>query len=113
MVVEVGHPTTIYALPQVFGQQRTVPGLLSMTTAKVIARQVTCQTSQLPRVQRLGPSGAIAVALPQNKIVVMSDGTSWRPLINVKDMARAIDWAIGRPAEKAGVEPILNVGSNE
>ena len=55
----------------------------------------------------------VAGALTQKMIVVMSDGTPWRPLINVKDMARAIDWAIGRSAEKAGVGLIVNVGSNE
>ena len=43
----------------------------------------------------------------------MSDGTPWRPLINVKDMARAIDWAIGRTAKKAGVGLTVNVGSND
>ena len=31
---------------------------------------------------------------------MLSDGTPWRPLIDVRDMARAIDWAIVREAER-------------
>ena len=38
----------------------------------------------------------IASAIATNRITVLSDGTPWRPLIHVNDMARAIDWAIGR-----------------
>jgi len=46
------------------------------------------------------------------KITVLSDGTPWRPLINVKDMAGAIDWAIKRKGEKGGDFLALNVGSD-
>ena len=36
-----------------------------------------------------------ACALTSGEITVLSDGTPWRPLIDVRDMARAIEWAIG------------------
>ena len=36
----------------------------------------------------------VAGAVAYKKISILSDGTPWRPLIHVKDMARAIDWAI-------------------
>jgi nucleoside-diphosphate-sugar epimerase len=55
----------------------------------------------------------IAGALSQRKVVVMSDGTPWRPLINVKDMARAIEWAIRRSSQRTDYGLIVNVGSNE
>jgi nucleoside-diphosphate-sugar epimerase len=55
----------------------------------------------------------VAGALTQKKIVVMSDGTPWRPLINVKDMARAIEWGIMREADQGGNGLVVNVGSNE
>ncbi len=38
----------------------------------------------------------VAHAVLAGEINVLSDGTPWRPLIDVADMARAIDWAIGR-----------------
>ncbi len=44
----------------------------------------------------------VASALATGKITVLSDGSPWRPLIDVKDMARAIDWALNRPQELGG-----------
>jgi nucleoside-diphosphate-sugar epimerase len=35
----------------------------------------------------------IASAYLNKEITILSDGTPWRPLINVRDMARAIEWA--------------------
>jgi nucleoside-diphosphate-sugar epimerase len=40
----------------------------------------------------------VASALAAGRITVLSDGTPWRPLIHVADMARAFEWAITRPA---------------
>ena len=54
----------------------------------------------------------VAGALATGQITVLSDGTPWRPLIDVTDMARAIDWAITRPAEQGGRFLAVNVGSN-
>lgn len=42
-------------------------------------------------------------------VTVLSDGTPWRPLINVKDMARAIEWAIRRDRDRAFLA--VNVGT--
>jgi len=55
----------------------------------------------------------VASALALKKINILSDGTPWRPLINTKDMARAMDWAIGREAGAGGDFLIVNVGSDE
>lgn len=41
----------------------------------------------------------VACALTTGKITVLSDGEPWRPLIDVKDMARAIAWAIRRQSD--------------
>src|SRR5208283_2566587 len=46
------------------------------------------------------------------EITVLSDGTPWRPLIEVRDMARAIEWAIARPAENGGPFLAVNAGSD-
>jgi nucleoside-diphosphate-sugar epimerase len=55
----------------------------------------------------------VACALSTKKITVLSDGTPWRPLVNVRDMARAIDWAVGRDEAAGGTFLAVNVGSND
>ena len=54
----------------------------------------------------------VACALASRKITVLSDGSPWRPLIHVADMARAIDWAIGRTADQGGEFLVVNSGSD-
>jgi nucleoside-diphosphate-sugar epimerase len=54
----------------------------------------------------------VASAITLKKINILSDGTPWRPLINVKDMARAINWAINRDTGNGGKFLICNTGSN-
>lgn len=54
----------------------------------------------------------VACALASREITVLSDGSPWRPLIDVKDMARAIEWALVRDPEEAGQYVAVNVGSD-
>ncbi len=54
----------------------------------------------------------VACALASRKITVLSDGSPWRPLIHVQDMARAIDWAIWREVSAGGPLVIVNTGSD-
>jgi UDP-glucose 4-epimerase len=54
----------------------------------------------------------VACALSVGEITVLSDGTPWRPLIDVADMARAMDWAIDRKTENGGRYLAVNAGSN-
>ena len=55
----------------------------------------------------------VAGAVASRNITILSDGTPWRPLINVKDMARAIDWAIDRNAANGGEFLAINIGSDD
>lgn len=55
----------------------------------------------------------VASAMLNNKIEILSDGTPWRPLIDVEDMARAFDWAIHRDINNGGQFLAVNVGRNE
>jgi hypothetical protein len=55
----------------------------------------------------------VACAVASGEITILSDGTPWRPLIHVDDMALAIDWAAGRDAANGGVFVAVNTGSNE
>lgn len=54
----------------------------------------------------------VACAYTTKEITILSDGTPWRPLIHVRDMARAIDWAVTREVEKGGTFLAVNTGSN-
>jgi nucleoside-diphosphate-sugar epimerase len=54
----------------------------------------------------------VASALATGKIVVLSDGSPWRPLIDVKDMSRAIDWALERAVDN-GKYLAINIGRND
>ena len=55
----------------------------------------------------------VACAISRGEITVLSDGSPWRPLIDVADMARSIDWAIDRRAHNGGRYLAVNVGSND
>ena len=54
-----------------------------------------------------------AGAITARKISILSDGTPWRPLIHVEDMARAIDWAISRDVIDGNQFLAVNAGSDE
>jgi nucleoside-diphosphate-sugar epimerase len=53
-----------------------------------------------------------ACALATSQITVLSDGTPWRPLIEVRDMARAIEWALSRRDNEGGSFLAVNAGSD-
>lgn len=54
----------------------------------------------------------VAGAVTSGKVSILSDGSPWRPLIHVKDMARAIEWAVERKAATGGKFLAVNAGSN-
>ncbi len=53
----------------------------------------------------------VASAVVSGKINILSDGSPWRPLIHVKDMARAIEWALLRTSETGGIFLAVNAGT--
>lgn len=54
----------------------------------------------------------VACAMANREITVLSDGSPWRPLIEVRDMARAIEWALVRDPAEGGKYLAVNVGVN-
>lgn len=52
----------------------------------------------------------VASAHVLKKIVLLSDGKAWRPLIDVGDMAQAVVWAAGREVEDGGPFLAVNTG---
>ncbi len=55
----------------------------------------------------------VACAIASGEITVLSDGTPWRPLIDVEDMARAIFWAIWHRPEDGSPFLAVNAGRDE
>lgn len=52
----------------------------------------------------------VVSAVTTGKIIVLSDGTPWRPLVHVRDIARAVVWGAGQNHER---HEIYNVGFDE
>src|SRR5262249_1554026 len=55
----------------------------------------------------------VASALATGTIKILSDGSPWRPLIHVSDMARAIEWALLRNPSDGGSMLVINAGSHD
>ncbi|MEB3983910.1 SDR family oxidoreductase [Mycobacterium sp. 663a-19] len=52
----------------------------------------------------------VASAMTVGRIVVLSDGSPWRPLIHVKDMALAVEWAVSQERQSFPPYLVVNVG---
>lgn len=106
------NPLTVYARSKVLAEkdlekiadERFVVTSLRFATA--------CGMSERLRLD-LVLNDFVAGAVALKKITILSDGTPWRPLINIKDMARAIDWAIGRGLADGEKFLAVNIGSDK
>jgi nucleoside-diphosphate-sugar epimerase len=103
-------PLTEYARSKV-AAENDLSGLASKTFFVTCLRFATaCGFSDRIRLD-LVLNDFVATALATGKIEILSDGLPWRPVIHVKDMARAIEWAIQR---SNGTEfLVVNVGRND
>lgn len=105
------NPLTAYAKSKVF-TERDLASLASEAFTVTCLRFATaCGMSDRLRLD-LVLNDFVAGALASKRINILSDGTPWRPLIHVKDMARAIDWAVQRDHRDGGTCLTLNVGSD-
>ncbi|MEO5865001.1 MAG: SDR family oxidoreductase [Nitrospiraceae bacterium] len=108
---DVLNPLTAYANSKV-NTERDLALLASETfTATCLRFATACGMSDRLRLD-LVLNDFVAGALASKRINILSDGTPWRPLIHVKDMARAIDWAVQRDHRDGGTYLTLNVGSD-
>lgn len=106
------NPLTAYARSKI-GTEMGLQSLTSDTMTITCLRFATaCGMSERLRLD-LVVNDFVACALINAEITVLSDGTPWRPLIEVRDMARAIEWAAIRPAANGGSYLVLNTGSDD
>jgi polysaccharide pyruvyl transferase WcaK-like protein/nucleoside-diphosphate-sugar epimerase len=105
------NPITAYARSKI-GAERALSELETPMVITALRFATACGMSDRLRLD-LVLNDFVACALSRGEISVLSDGSPWRPLIDVADMARAIDWAIDRPAGRGGRYLAVNVGSND
>ncbi len=106
------NPLTAYARSKVASEKALAP-LAGDMVCTALRFSTACGMSERLRLD-LVLNDFVACALAAGEITVLSDGTPWRPLIDVKDMARAIEWALIRePATTGGGFLAVNVGSDE
>lgn len=105
------NPLTAYAKSKI-DTERDLASLASETFTTTCLRFATaCGMSDRLRLD-LVLNDFVAGAIASKRINILSDGTPWRPLIHVKDMARAIDWAVQRDHRDGGVYLTVNAGSD-
>jgi nucleoside-diphosphate-sugar epimerase len=106
------NPLTAYARSKI-GSEKALAALdLGEMTVTSLRFATACGMSDRLRLD-LVLNDFVACAIASGEITVLSDGTPWRPLIDVEDMARAISWAIGRRSENGGKFLAVNAGRDE
>jgi nucleoside-diphosphate-sugar epimerase len=106
------NPLTAYAKSKA-ATEAALSGLdLRSTVVTSLRFSTACGMSERLRLD-LVLNDFVACAMSAHEITVLSDGSPWRPLIDVKDMSRAIEWALSRDPSGAGQYLTVNVGSQE
>ena len=105
------NPLTAYARSKIEteqGLQRLENGSMLVTCLRFATACGFSERLRLDLVLNDFAAGAVA----SGGISILSDGTPWRPLIDVADMALAIEWAINRDADRGGRVLSVNAGSD-
>ena len=97
-------PLTAYARSKALAERDLAPLADDRFRVTCLRFATACGMSDRLRLD-LVLNDFVASAIATGRIDIMSDGTPWRPLIHVADMARAIDWAIDRPGQEDGPTP--------
>ena len=106
------NPLTAYARSKIAAEKDLEPLATKDFNVTCLRFATACGYSNRLRLD-LVINDFVAGAVSSKRIDILSDGSPWRPLINVLDMARAIDWAIQRKPETGGNFLAINTGSNE
>jgi nucleoside-diphosphate-sugar epimerase len=105
------NPLTAYARSKIETEQALKALANGPTIVTCLRFATACGMSDRLRLD-LVLNDFVAGAIAAREITVLSDGTPWRPLIDVSDMARAIEWAITRDAVQGGRVLTVNAGSD-
>ncbi len=105
------NPLTPYAISKAFTERDLEPLASEQFKITCLRFPTACGWSDRLRLD-LVLNDFVAEAVASRRISILSDGTLWRALINVKDMARAIDWAVTRDVSNGGEFLAVNIGSD-
>jgi nucleoside-diphosphate-sugar epimerase len=105
------NPLTAYARSKVYTERDLEPLAGKGFTVTSLRFSTACGMSDRLRLD-LVLNDFVAGAVASGRVTILSDGTPWRPLIHVRDMARAIEWAISRDGSDGGDFLAVNVGCN-
>ena len=105
------NPLTAYARSKVATEERLRELAGDGFTVTALRFATACGMSERLRLD-LVLNDFVAGALASGRIDILSDGTPWRPLIAVDDMALAMSWALGRDPGTGGDFLAVNTGSN-
>ena len=106
------NPLTAYAKSKVYAEEELEPLADNDFKVTCLRFATACGFSNRLRLD-LVLNDFVAGALISKEISILSDGTPWRPMINTRDMARAIEWGIVRDISQGGNFLAINAGSNE
>jgi nucleoside-diphosphate-sugar epimerase len=104
-------PLTAYARSKVMAEKALKPLASKGFRVTCFRFATACGMSDRLRLD-LVLNDFVACAVASKKISILSDGSPWRPLIHIRDMARAIDWGISRKARDGGNFLVVNAGSD-
>jgi nucleoside-diphosphate-sugar epimerase len=104
------NPLTAYARSKIATEESLRQADLGGMQVRCLRFATACGMSPRLRLD-LVLNDFVACALATGEITVLSDGSPWRPLIDVRDMARAIEWAISR-SDHVDQFVSVNVGSD-
>lgn len=104
------HPLTAYAKSKI-GVEEYLKKIAGAKLEMTFLRFATaCGGSDRLRLD-LVLNDFVASAYKYKSISILSDGSPWRPLIDVSDMCSAIIWALTKPLQDSPLS--INIGSNE
>lgn len=106
------NPLTAYARSKIGTESALKDADLGDMTVTFLRFATACGMSDRLRLD-LVLNDFVACAIATGEITVLSDGSPWRPLIDVEDMARAIAWAIRRTPDNSGKLLSVNAGRDE
>ena len=102
------NPLTAYARSKVAAEEKLEMLARPGFTVTALRFATACGLSPLLRLD-LVLNDFVASAVINKRIDVLSDGSPWRPLVHLRDMARAIEWALIRDGAPFVA---VNVGSD-
>ncbi len=109
--LDLTNPLTAYARSKI-GTEEGLQNLRNFGDTKITCLRFSTACGYSPNFRLdLVLNDFVATALTTNSIKILSDGTPWRPLIDVEDMARALYWSCLR--DKGELLEIINIGSSE